>query len=379
MSPRLGRREIMGGVIGLAMGARTAMATDSRCLTVAARAPTLCSAAAVTPEGVLFLGLPRFPGMESSMSVAQVLSDGTLRPFPGKGWNDWKPGDDGTHAFVMVNTIHIFRDGTLWVVDQGAPPGQTPQPGAQKLVQIDPRTGTVRNILRFPPRIMPPGAQFNDLRIHGNFLFVTDSGLGGVIIYDFMTGGMLRRLSGQAVMRNDEKYLHRGLGGRILRDDTGKRPQVQSDMLEVDAAGKWFWFSVPAGPLKRIAVNALLDTRRSDASVVRDVRVVKDIPSIGGTCIDTHDNIYLSDAEHGRITVLAPDGHEEILVTDPRLISPDALFIDRNRTLYVPCSQIERLAMFNEGHDATEAPFLVLKMHLPTQQGRIALGGAVEG
>ncbi|MFT8718917.1 SMP-30/gluconolactonase/LRE family protein [Acetobacter sp.] len=381
MKDALSRRSLIAGTAILAGLGRQAHAIPPHPhpLAIAARSPFLCSSVALTPTGAMFLGLPHFPGMEKSPSLVRVENNGTLTPFPGGAWNTWTPGQDGSSALVMVNAIHIFRDGTLWVVDQGALPGQTPQPNAQKLVQFDPAGGKVLQLLRFPDTIMPPGAQFNDLRIHGDLLFVTDSGLGGVIIHNLATGQTLRRLSGQPVMCNDSTHIHRGRHGRVLQDGSGKRPQVQSDMLEVDATGQWFWFSVPAGPLKRIPVASLLDLQKNDEELAQEVQVVAEIPSIGGTCIDTLGNIYLSDAENARITVLAPNGRRAALVSDPRLLSPDALFIDRNRTLYIPCPQLQNLAMFNGGHDTTRAPFLVLKMPLPKRIGAIPLGDAVEG
>lgn len=348
-------------------------------LSVVAQSPFIASGVAVSHEGEIFLGLPRFPSMEKTFSLARVNSSGQPIPFPGGSWNTWQKGQDGTRTFVMVNAIHLFRDNTLWVVDQGAPPSGQPQPGAQKLVQLDVKTGRIIRVLSFSDAIMPPGARFNDLRIHGNLIFVTDSGLGGVIIHNLSTGKTLRRLSGQKVMRNDGIHLHKGIGGRILADGNGKRPDTASDDIEVDASGTWFYFAVPAGPLKRIKVADLLDTAQTDNQLAQKVEIVAEIPSIGGTCMDTHGNFYLADAENSRITVLSPQGKRATLVQDDRLISPDALFIDRHRKLYIPCPQLQKLAFLNNGRNEVHAPFLVLSMPLPESLDGISLGEGVEG
>ena len=376
----LTRRTLLAAAATIPLSRQAVAATAAApVLSVAAIAPFLCSGVAVTPDETIFLGMPRFPGNEATFSVGRVAPDGTVHPFPGGSWNGWKPGQDGSAAFVMVNAIHLFADGTLWAVDQGAPPGQSPEPGAQKLVQLDTTSGAVLRVLRFPEDIMPPGAQFNDLRIHGDLLFATDSGLGGIVIHNLKTGRTLRRLSAHPLLRNDATHIHKGGGGRILQDAQGNRPQVQSDDIEIDADGTWFYFAVPAGPLKKIRVADLLDDRKSDIDLAALVQVAAEIPSIGGTCIDTLGNIYLSDGENARIVILSPDGRRTTLVQDPRLISPDALFIDSKRTLYVPCSQIEKLAMFNGGTDGTRAPFLVLSLPLPEQLGALRLGAALEG
>lgn len=348
-------------------------------LSVVARSPFIASGVAVSHESEIFLGLPRFPGMEKTFSLARVNSRGEPIPLPGGSWNTWQKGQNSARAFVMVNAIHLFHDNTLWVVDQGAPIGSQPEPGAQKLVQLDVKTGRIIRVLSFPKAIMPSGARFNDLRIHGDLIFVTDSGLGGVIIHNLSTGKTLRRLSGQKVMRNDGVHLHRGIGGRILADGNGKRPDTASDDIEVDASGTWFYFAVPAGPLKRIGVADLLNTALTDDQLAQKVEIVAEIPSIGGTCMDTHGNFYLADAENSRITVLSPEGKRATLVQDNRLISPDALFIDRNRKLYIPCPQLQKLAFLNSGRNEAHAPFLVLSMPLPESLNGIPLGKGVEG
>nr|WP_249211904.1 L-dopachrome tautomerase-related protein [Gluconobacter cerinus] len=360
---------------------RRAFATPSveNSLSVIARLPFSCSGVAVTPDNAIFLGLPRFPGNEATFSVGRIEPNGTLRPFPGGRWNEWRNGRDGTSAFVMVNAVHVFADGTLWVVDQGAPPGKTPAPGAQKLVQINAVDGSILRVVRFAEKFMPPQAQFNDLRIHGDILFVTDSGIGGIIIHNLQTGRTRRRLSAQPAVRKDNSHVHRGSEGHALRDPQGHLPIVQSDDIEVDATGTWLYFSVPAGPLKKIRVSDLLDEEKSDIDLNNLVMVVAEIPSIGGTCIDSMGNFYLSDVENHQIIVLAPDGKRSTLVQDPRLISPDALFIDRQRRLYIPCPQLEKLPIFNSGKNDTRPPFLVLSMPLPERLGSLPLGNAVEG
>ncbi|MDR5748224.1 hypothetical protein QCE73_34100, partial [Caballeronia sp. LZ029] len=68
--------------------------------------------------------------------------------------------------------------------------------GAQKLIRLDPHSGRVLDVLRFDDTILPAGAQLNDLRFHGSTMYLTDSGLGGLIVHELSNGKTLRRLSG---------------------------------------------------------------------------------------------------------------------------------------------------------------------------------------
>ena len=106
---------------------------------IALRSPWMANQVAVTSDGTLFLGLPRYAKDKASPALAKREADGTLRPFPGNDWNDWAPGKDGAERFVYLNSVHVFGDDTIWCVDQGAlsagvfgPDLAVPQPGAQK-------------------------------------------------------------------------------------------------------------------------------------------------------------------------------------------------------------------------------------------------------
>ncbi|MBE7728706.1 bleomycin resistance protein [Komagataeibacter sp. FXV3] len=347
--------------------------------TVIASSPRyLCNAVAATRDGTLFLGAPRWDLMADTPSVFRVASDGTPQPFPGGSWNAWRPGADAASAFVMVNGLHIFSDDTLWVVDQGIDPTKgTSVPGGQKLVQLDPHDGRVLQVLRWGNDILPPGSAMNDLRIAGDLMFVTDSGLGGIIIHNMRSGETVRRLSEHPLLRATPDKPLRGRDGHILRDSNGKRPLVHSDMLEITADRKWFYFSTPSGPLRRIPTDILLDASLTDGQRAARIEKVINLPTIMGTAIDTLGNLYYADAEHGRIVVLTPEKKQLTLFEDPRLVDGDALFITADRHMLVPVAQTERLPTNNAGVNALKLPFISLGFALPDTLDGQKLGGVV--
>jgi len=381
MSTDVTRRSALTALVatGFTPAATAIAAPLARRMDAAAiRSPWLCNGVAVAPDGAVFLGLPRLAGHRDTPSLAKVGADGTPEPFPGGAWNGWRQGGDGRDAFVMVNAVHVFYDGTLWVVDQGAVDGQ-PSPGAAKLVRLDPGTGAVLATIRFDAGILPSGAAMNDLRLHGNVVYVTDSGLGGIIVHDLAEGRTLRRLSRHPLLRHVPGSVQKGYEGRVLADGAGRRPAVHSDMRELDADGAWLYWSTPTGPVRRIATELLLDERLDDAALARAIQTVATIPSIGGTAMDTQGNLYLSDAEARRIAVLTPQGRMLTLAEDERLVSPDAIFIDGARRLHVPAAQLEDLAAHAGGTDRTRAPWQVLSCALPDTLDGVALGDAVTG
>lgn len=355
-----------------------ALAPGGNAMSIAARSPEfLCNAVALTASGTIFLGLPRWTGMKDTPSVVQVGADGALHPFPGGGWNNWAFGKPVDQAFVQVNALHVFGDDTLWVVDQGAPERKATLPGAQKVLQFDTRSGALLQALHFGDDILPEGACLNDLRIWGSRIYLTDSGRGAIVVHDIATGQTLRRLDAHPLLLQSEVMPLRGSGRRVLVDADGARPRVGSDFIEISPDGQWLYFSTPTGPFRRVPTALLADPAVDDDTIAASIIEVAAIPTLNGSAMDSCGNLYLANAEQRCIEVLAPSGQRAVLAADERLVDPDALFITRDRRLFVPATQSERLPEHDAGHNGVERPFLVLSMALPVSVDGIVLGHAI--
>ncbi|WP_414147007.1 L-dopachrome tautomerase-related protein [Erwinia sp. BNK-24-b] len=325
--------------------------------------PWLANGIAISSSGATFINLPRFKGHFDSPGLARITLNGPVA-FPGNQWNQWHAEDDGTNTLVNINACHIFNDDLVWVVDQGAPQGDKPKAGAAKLVAFDINSGEAKNIIRFDDNSLPDGGSPNDLRIHGELIYVTDSGLGGIIIHNLKSGHTIRRLSASVLLRKPYDLVQKGFKGRVLQDARGKRPEVHSDVIEVTADGEWLYYSTPTGPLYRIRTKYLLDNSYTDSMLESKIEKVAEIPSIGGSAIDAYGNIYLSNVEKRSIDCLKPDGSVETLIQDDRLETPDALIIV-NGWIYVPAPQIEFLSQNNQGEDHTHSPWSIYRFRLP--------------
>src|SRR5687768_7189716 len=78
---------------------------------------------AVSPHGRLFASFPRWLS-DATISVGEILTDGTIQPFPGGDWNTWHPKqspENPSHRFISVNAIYTDRANNLQVVDPAAP------------------------------------------------------------------------------------------------------------------------------------------------------------------------------------------------------------------------------------------------------------------
>ncbi|MHC1479577.1 L-dopachrome tautomerase-related protein [Frateuria aurantia] len=340
-------------------------------LELVAESPThLWNSIVVLPDGRKFSGMPRWQGFEQTPSVVAIQADGSLQPFPGHGWNSWTAGADRRQHFICINALNCFDGKTLWAVDQGVVPGEAAAPpGAQKLVQFDADSGKILRNLSFGTDIMPPGALFNDLRIMGDWLYATESGLGAIIVYNLKTGQVQRRLAESSTTKQVRPKL--GRGNRIMVID-GKPGITNADPIELSPDGEWLYYQPASGPLYRVPTRALRDAAVSEAELETKIQYVYDTPTLGGTAIDDRGNIILGEADVPRVSVLTPDGSLRFLLEDDRLWGVDAMYITRDRYLYMPISQVPNLPYLQgEGGDThlLKLPFQIFRVKLPDYIG----------
>lgn len=346
-----------------------------------ARLEWVCNAVAQTADGRLFVGLPRWPGYEKTPSIAQVLADGSLKPFPGGDWNGWAPGKPHAQSFVNINTVHIFDDHTLWAVDMGEDAGPEGINPGQRILQFDTRDGKLLRSISLPASVLPAGGKLNDIRLDSEHAYLTDSGLGAIIIVNLRTGVSLRRLANHPSTKMNPERRPIGEHGRPLQKPDGSDTQVQSDPLEISPDGQWLYFQPMSGPLWRVPTEALRDIQVTDKALGEKVEFVYDTGPVTGTAMDSAGNLYLGENDKPRVSVLAPDGSLRVLVQDPLLWNPDAMMITRQRELYIPVPQSARLA-YNRGPNGkstVQMPFKIYKVQLPTALGTCEEVPAVVG
>lgn len=381
MTERISRRTFVKCAVGaLTASAYSTVPTLARAypsgqpaLELVAQSPeNLWNAVAIMGNGRMFAGLPRWPGYTDTPSVVEVLPNGQLRPYPGGGWNNWKSGGDATRAFVCVNTVHAFDGIHLWVVDTGSVPLAAPlgQRGAQKLVKIDTRTDRVVQVYTFDD-ILTGDASLNDLRIGGTKIYMTESGVGSIVVIDTKTGKMLRRLVDDASTKADPKRPKIGRAGKAMTLPDGRLQLTNADPIELSPDHQWLYYQPASGPLYRVPTRYLNDPSVSEKALAAKVEYVYDTPTLGGTAMDDRGNLFLAESARPRISALAPDGTLRTVIEDERLWGGDALFITPDRHLYIPLSQVPDLGFVQGpgGTDHTTKPFKIFRVKLSQRYG----------
>ena len=111
--------------------------TTSARLVEVARFDHQVTGVTVARDGRIFVNFPRWTE-DTEVSVAELLPDGGLRPYPDAGWNSWrnarKDEMDGSRHWVCVQSVVADHAGNLWVLDPAAPAQERVVTGAPKLV-----------------------------------------------------------------------------------------------------------------------------------------------------------------------------------------------------------------------------------------------------
>jgi hypothetical protein len=304
------------------------------------------SGVAVSEAGRIFVEFPRFQNQKGNPSVAEILRDGTLKPYPGGAWNQWTPGEPVGNAFVSTNSLHIFDQDPdfLWVVDTAAPFFGKALAGGPKVVKIDLGTNSVARVYPLGRSAVPENGYLNDIRLdkRRGIAYLTESGTGAILLLDLKTGDVRRLLANSSVTKADPDRVPIA-EGREMRKPSGEVFRVNADAIELSPDTRWLYFGSIDGPLRRVKTADLRNKKLSEQELARRVEIYADTPTIGGSAMDPNGKIYLADATHSAISVLTPDQKIRTLVQDKRLIWPDAIFLGSDGYLYIPAAQINRM------------------------------------
>jgi hypothetical protein len=297
---------------------------------------------AVTEDGRVFANFPRW-GPEVPVSVAEVLRDGSLRPYPDEAWNGWGPGADPAGSFVCVQSVVADGEGSLWVLDPANPWFQGVVPGGARLIEIDLASDRVKRVIGFDETVAPAGSYLNDVRIDHphRAAYITDSGTGALVVADLETGSSRRVLGDHPSTAAEEVVLT--IGGAEWLLPNSAAPQVHADGIAYDRAKDLIYYQALTGrTLYRIAGAALRSPEMDDQALAELVTTVAQSGASDGLLSDGADGVFISAIEEDAIKRWSPSGEVEVVVQDPLIAWPDSFALGPDGGLYVSTSQIHR-------------------------------------
>jgi sugar lactone lactonase YvrE len=330
----------------------------------------------VSERGRIFVNFPRWTE-DSPVSVAELMPDGSLRPYPDEQWNAWRNVRrdelDPSDHWVCVQSVVADGRGSVWVVDPAAPAVDGIVPGGPKLVRIDLATNRVARVIRFGQDVAIPGSYLNDVRFSkdGKYAYLTDSGQRGALVVVDLASGKARRVLDGHPSTQPEKGVVVSTDGKALRYPDGRPVLFAADSIALSSDDAWlYWKPLTANTLYRIRTAALTGSGLAGQDVSSQVQPYGAVGPTDGFWIarraDTgSETLFVTsiqdNAVKARNLAQGPAGALRTVVQDPRLRWPDTFSQGPDGSLYVTTSRIQDSAFFNR-----EAP-----LALPTQLWRL--------
>lgn len=337
-------------LIALVAAAPLAHAADAPRLTQVAKFDHQATGVAVTADGRRFVNFPRWTE-DSPVSVAEILPNGSLRPYPDAKWNSWRnlkanemaPGD----YFVCVQSIVPDGHGNLWAVDPGAPGNERILPQAPKLVRIDLKTNAVTKVIPVPADVALQGTYLNDIRFSpdGHTGYLTDSGTkGAIVVVDLESGKSWRALDGHPSTQLD-KTVTVAIEGKPLRRPDNRQPAFGVDGIAISNDGATLYYQALEGKTLYSVATAKLADGVSEADRAAAVVTVAPTEVTDGLWMSKAGVLYLTSPSDYSVKRLAGNKVETVL-TDKRLRWPDTFSEGPDGTIYLTASHIQDTSWF---------------------------------
>jgi pimeloyl-ACP methyl ester carboxylesterase/sugar lactone lactonase YvrE len=342
----------VGAIAAVAFGA-SAVAQSRSALTQVAQFDHQATGVAVVEDGRRFVNFPRWTD-DAPISVAEVLPDGSLKPYPDAQWNSWRNAranelSVGDH-FVCVQSIVPDGHGHLWVLDPGAPGNEKILEGAPKLVRIDLKTNHVTKVIALPLDVALQGTYLNDIRFSpdGKIGYITDSGTrGAIIVVDLQTGHGFRTLDGDPSTQIDKRVKVAIEGKPLVRPD-GRQPAFAADGIAISNDGKTLYWQALTGRTLYSIDTSMLRADVSEAERAKAVKTVATTHVADGLWMSKAGTLYLTSPTDYAITRLSGTTVEPVL-TDKRLRWPDTFSEGPDGRIYVTASHIQDTQWFTPG------------------------------
>lgn len=324
---------------------------------------------AVSQEGRIFVNFPRWVD-NITMTVAEVQPNGSATPYPDAGINMWAPSINASDHLVSIQSVYIDRNNTLWIVDPAAPQFSGPVPGGPKLLEVDLKSNSVTRVFHFNESIAPKKSYLNDVRVdtRQGFAYLTESGLGAIIVLNLNTGQARRVLASDSSARAETVMLV--VQGHPVRYANGSMPIFNADGIALDSNGEYLYYHALTGrTLYRIPTAYLRNFTMSDSDLAGKVENLGQDCATDGMIMDDSNNLYLTCIENSAVESRSFGGPSatnatlKTIVQDQRLMWPDSFSI-QGEYLYLTASQFHLMPQLNNGTDMRKPPYMIFKVRI---------------
>jgi sugar lactone lactonase YvrE len=282
-------------------------------------------------SGRMFVNFPRWSTIP--FSVAEIV-DSQLVPYPDDEWNTWGASTPPENHFVCVQSVYLDKENYLWILDPASIGGSVIE-GGVKLLKVDLQTDSIIRIIYFDESIAPSQSYLNDIRIDvvDNIAYLTDSGLGAIIVVDLSTGQSRRLLQDHYSVKAENIQLT--INGQTINF------VVHSDGIALSNDRTYLYYKALTGySLYMIKTESLRDTNLTNSQLENEVEFVVQALPCDAIEFDPDGNLYFTSIEYNAIHYMTPELEFELAVADDRLKWPDSFSITPDGDIYVTTSRI---------------------------------------
>ncbi len=312
----------------------------------------------VDDSGRIFASFPRWRD-NLAFSVVEIGPQGEVTPYPNKEWNSWN-GKPTKNTFTCVQSV-IAHGKSLFVLDP-ANPKLDGVIGEPKLYEFNLGTNQLIRTFSFNRKVAPKNSYLNDFRIDdkNGKVYITDSGIGGIVVLDTLSGNSRRVLDTHASTKAESVTLLVNGKPFLMK---GRAPHIHSDGIALSDDDKYLYYHALTGyHLYRIPTQMLIDPHISAPVLASHVENIGITPAPDGMMFDPKGNLYMADLERNAVAYRTPEGSMQILIQDERIQWPDTFALDQKNNLIFTDSLLQRAPA---GTPADDLTFTIYKVALP--------------
>ncbi|MFT8598417.1 SMP-30/gluconolactonase/LRE family protein [Acetobacter orientalis] len=341
------------------------------------------SGVVVSENGRIFVGFPRHAINHKGATLGELVN-GRVVPWPSAALS--MPSNAApVDRFMSIHGMTLDTQGRLWAIDDGKLAGQPLAPGAAKILCLDVATGKIVHSIVLKSPALLPDSHMNDLRVdltHGSkgTVYVSDSSFGhspALVVVDVATGQQRRVLETHPSIQAEEGFMAVVEGVPLVYHAQQKPHFVVGGVDGVTLSSnsdRLYYAALTSRKLYSLPTALLANFNVSDTELAAAVQYEGEKGTADGLATDKQGRIYTTNFEHDCILRRNTDGTFELMVHDPRILSPDGIFCTPTH-VYCTLGQWNRLASFNNGQDKRHPPYHLIRFPIEPVAAYNAEGG----
>jgi len=266
------------------------------------------------------------------------------------------------HLFNTVLGLTVDRQNRLWSIDHGRQGF-----GEARLLAFDLGSGDLVHDYKFTKDIAPTGSFLQDIQVSADGLsvIIADGSIlrkkPALVVYDVASKSARRILEAHDSVVA-ENYVIRNSGEDLSFFGGLFSLKGGANGLAIDAANEWLYFAAMSNSgLYRIRMEHVVNATLSPSDLQLTVERVSDKPLSDGMSADRAGNIYITDIEHGSISIV--DTHKQLgtIIRSPDIRWASSTSFGPDGYLYVADSAFPELVLQTKEHIAMQGPFSIYR------------------